>query len=459
MDRPFRVVPAVLVQSQILNNNLGTTFLPLESLTDEWAESANGAPVVVNHPTARGGHPISARSPAVLNVSGCGLIFGAKIENEKLVGEVWIDEARSAAVNGLAPILEKLDNGETVELSTGFPVFIDRTPGVHNGKKYDAVIRPGGGLDHLAIFADQIGACSVADGCGLAANHEGPCDVQNTDPADPPEVDAVAGNSTWQRFVMAAARALGLRKAENESDEDRRAAVRSALSEKFGGDDKYVWVESMDSKDNSVVWEVEGDGDAGLFQASFTMGEDGSITLGDPVKVRRVTTFEPVANAGDHSQEADMNRTQMIAQLVAAGPLDEAALSKLSDCQLKALAAPPAANVEEPKGDGWDKAREYRAELDALKAQTANAVESEQKERARLLDDVLYAKESPWTDDEVKGMGINELRKVHAALCRKSADYTGRGGPRAGNGAPVLRFASIMDGPAGSSVLDGKEAN
>jgi hypothetical protein len=154
-----------------------------------------------------------------------------------------------------------------------------------------------------------------------------------------------------------------------------------------------------------------------------------------------------------------MNRTQMIAQLVAAGPLDEAALSKLSDCQLKALAAPAPADNAEPKGDGWDKAREYRAELDALRAQTANAVESEQKERTRLLDDVLYAKESPWTDDEVKAMGINELRKVHAALCRKPADYTGRGGPRAGNSAPVLRFPSIMDGPAGSSVLDGKEAN
>jgi hypothetical protein len=70
-------------------------------------------------------------------------------------------------------VLDKLDKGEMVEISTG--LFTDNIPesGVWNGEAYTAVARnyrP----DHLAILPDQKGSCSIADGAGLLRNKAKP---------------------------------------------------------------------------------------------------------------------------------------------------------------------------------------------------------------------------------------------------------------------------------------------
>lgn len=166
--REFRVVPSVLVREQVLRNNLGATFLPADGITPDFAEAANGAPVLTDHPT-RGGIPTSGRSPEIMNELGVGFLFNVKAEENRLVGEVWIDPSRAEAVGDLTAILERLERGETVELSTGFPARLERVAGAFNGEEYDVVIRPIG-FDHLAVFAEKTGACSVKDGCGLGAN-------------------------------------------------------------------------------------------------------------------------------------------------------------------------------------------------------------------------------------------------------------------------------------------------
>lgn len=472
MGRDFRVFPAVLVREQVLNNNLGPTFLPAEEIAasvDAW----NGIPVVIRHPRSRG-MPVSARSPEVLNARGAGFLFRSRFEKAALKADVFIDVSRAGEMEDTGDVVNQVDSGEIGELSTGFGTNLEKVEGTFGGKKFSAIlrdIRP----DHLALLPDEVGACSVSDGCGLGVNHAGDCQAENEEPVDPPHLgpppspEAVATDTAWQRFVATAARFLGLaRGAENESDEDRRRTLSTALREQHGGEDRHVWVSDVFSDDGAVVFEVEvmdgGEG-GGLFRSTYEIAEDGTVTFGDPEKVRRVSAYEPVANAaGDHQQEDNMNRTQMIAQLVAAGTLDEEALNKLSDCQLKALAGagatPEPAENAEGQGDGWDRARQYREELEQLRRQTANAVQSEEKERAQLLDDVLYAKNRPWTDDEVKAMGINELRKVHAAVCPRANDFTGQGGPRASNLGPSLDFVQpIMDGHRGESVLDRKEAN
>ena len=68
MDRSFRVIPAVMVRSQVLHNNLGVCFLPPGDVTDEWASLWNGIPVLVGseHPTLRG-VPCSGRDSNLWN--------------------------------------------------------------------------------------------------------------------------------------------------------------------------------------------------------------------------------------------------------------------------------------------------------------------------------------------------------------------------------------------------------
>lgn len=359
MGREYRVVPATLVQSQVLNNNLGRTFLPPEAITDSWAQASNDAPVVLDHPTMRG-QPISARGKDVLNARGLGRIYNVRVQNGALKGDVFLDPSRRSTIPELGVILAAIEAGQPTELSTGFPVNVTPTPGgVHNGEAFDVTITPAGPLDHLAVFADKRGACSVKDGCGLGVNHEGPCDDEATPEAPP--------------------------------------ALPSALPE----------------------------------------------------------VPEPAANeAGESpSEERHMDREQMIAQLAQAGT-DKEALNKLSDCQLKALLGTPQDEVTN-ESELWKRLQEYRAENENLKARYQPIAENREKERVRMLDDVLAVPDRAWTDIECMNMSFEEIEKVHKAYCRR-ADYSGRGGPRslAGN---VLSFevGSLLG--SGQSVLGRKE--
>lgn len=178
------VVPATLVQSQTLENNLGKTFLPEEEITDGLARMANNAPVILDHPQSRG-QPISARQPGVINRQGAGRVFNARVEDGALKGDVFLNLERRDEVDRLDEVVEQAERGEPVELSTGLPLRkIENESGSdQNGRHYDKVIRPGG-FDHLAVFTDKRGACSVSDGCGLGVNHDGSCETEDSDMND-----------------------------------------------------------------------------------------------------------------------------------------------------------------------------------------------------------------------------------------------------------------------------------
>jgi hypothetical protein len=198
--RSFRVVPAVLVRAQVLRNNLGATFLPAEEITDDWAAQWNNIPVLVGpHPSVEG-YASSGRTPELINERGVGWIFNARAENgpdgtRRLVGEVWLDESRAAVVAGFQAVIDRLDAGQPVELSTGFAVQMDEVAGVHNGQSYELTLHPEG-ADHLVISVEMTGACSVLHGCGLGANEEG--DVEDKDKQTK---EAGAGNDTPTQSV------------------------------------------------------------------------------------------------------------------------------------------------------------------------------------------------------------------------------------------------------------------
>jgi hypothetical protein len=103
--------------------------------------------------------------------------MNAEEEDGKLKAEAWLEVERVKQVDNR--ILEALEKGEMVELSTGLFTDNEPTEGDWNGEKYMAIarnFRP----DHLAILPDKVGACSIADGAGLlrlnqaASEGEGP---------------------------------------------------------------------------------------------------------------------------------------------------------------------------------------------------------------------------------------------------------------------------------------------
>ena len=162
--RDYIVAPLTLIVPGVLNGSKGALYYPPEEVSrdpDVW----NGVPIVVYHPTRNGVH-VSARDPDVLDKQGIGMVLRSKAGG-KLTAEGWFDVEATRRVDNR--VLQALEAGSRMELSTG--LFTENEParGTFNGKPYDAIARnykP----DHLAILPDQVGACSVNDGCGVMVN-------------------------------------------------------------------------------------------------------------------------------------------------------------------------------------------------------------------------------------------------------------------------------------------------
>lgn len=170
--REYIVAPMTLIVPGVLNGSGGELYYPPDEVSSNggmW----NAIPLVVYHPKKNGKH-VSARSPQVLSESGIGYVFNDSISPDgNRVAEGWFDIVRVEAYDRrLEPshrIMPRLKSGTPIELSTG--LFLDRATVVNGkcpktGRAYKAVARnyrP----DHVAILPDEVGACSLKDGCGV----------------------------------------------------------------------------------------------------------------------------------------------------------------------------------------------------------------------------------------------------------------------------------------------------
>lgn len=182
--RDYYVSNAVLIVEGVLNGSDGEIYYP----ADESSRSAmdwNGIPLTLRHPT-QNGIPVSARSPEILDAYELGRVFNVRMDGGKLVGEAWFDIVRVNEIDLALPEPQKLrprlESGKPIELSTGLFLRREERAGTFNGRAYKAVARdyrP----DHLAVLPDDIGACSVNDGCGINVNQ-----AQNYNPTPIEEV-------------------------------------------------------------------------------------------------------------------------------------------------------------------------------------------------------------------------------------------------------------------------------
>lgn len=164
------VAPVVLLVEGVHTGSGGALFYPAEELA-KFAAAWNGIPIPVNHPQENGEY-VSANTPKLLEDYSVGRLFGVNFDDAKkrLVGEVWIDINK--AKKSFPAILDTIQKGGQLEVSTGVFTDDDGTPGQWNGEDYTATVshfRP----DHLALLPGGKGACSWADGCGLRANVRG----------------------------------------------------------------------------------------------------------------------------------------------------------------------------------------------------------------------------------------------------------------------------------------------
>lgn len=252
--RQYLVAPGVAIVEGVLGNEL--------VLAEDFGRHAQGwagRPLVVDHPE-RDGRNISANSPETLEAMAIGHFWNPRVDGNRLVGEYWFDVEKMQRLGGDAQqIMQALRANRAIEESTAYFRDLDRRAGEWNGKPYTGIARnivP----DHVAVLANKIGKCSLADGCGVLVNSEGACgcgcgghvneqnDVASSgDQSVPEQMDSIendSGDTMSKTTEEVQVNAEGGNTAENENQqrltEATLALVANAVAEKLAPDRKSV---------------------------------------------------------------------------------------------------------------------------------------------------------------------------------------------------------------------------
>jgi hypothetical protein len=167
--REYIVAPATLLVPGVLNGSKGPLFYPHEECRQS-AQSWDQIPLTLYHPSHPiTNQPLSALDDGVLARQGIG--FVAKPRHRQTTGaETWFDvqNLKLADRRFGTNVHQRLQAGQPLELSTGlYTDNIPAPPGSNwKGRPYEYIARnyrP----DHVAVLPDQVGACSLNDGCGV----------------------------------------------------------------------------------------------------------------------------------------------------------------------------------------------------------------------------------------------------------------------------------------------------
>lgn len=295
------VVPVIAVQEGVLNN----IFYSKEEIAT-FASAWNGVPVPVNHPKDENNNPLSANSPEFEETTNIGKLYNAKSELGKLKGEIWINIEKANKL-GFEDIIERFDNGEMMEVSTGLWGNIEVDEGVHNNTKYKYVIkniRP----DHLALLPEDEGACSIDDGCGAMRTNVtevffgNDCGCEKCDEKQKKAIRTKAFNA-----LRDIGKNTGLI-VNDTSYEDVRSQLHAQVNDQY--DD---WVYIADVFDDYFIYEVDGQ----LYKRTYALADDivTISTLYAPVV--RKTSYESITdNTNNDPGDKTMDKEKLVAELI-----------------------------------------------------------------------------------------------------------------------------------------------
>lgn len=163
-NREYLVAPVSMLVPGIHAGTKGPLFYSPEVIANS-VRAWNGMPLTLRHPLVPG----SARTTDVIAAQGIGNVFNVTLDGQKLVGEAWIDIENAKILD--PSLIDDVENGTSIEVSTGLYSGRTEEAGTFNGASYTSSvneINP----DHLAVLRNEKGACSLDDGCGIN-NEEG----------------------------------------------------------------------------------------------------------------------------------------------------------------------------------------------------------------------------------------------------------------------------------------------
>ncbi len=421
-DKDFLVIPVIaLVEGVIQSSGSDQPELITSREIAAPIEAWNGCPVTLGHPE-QNGHLTPIGEPNLVENFQIGTIFNAELKDDKLHVEAWLDLEKIEELGEEAlSLLERVKNGEEVEVSTGYFAKSLPSEGVFNGDNYEAIqqnVKP----DHLAILGEgAVGACSWDDGCGIPRlnqadksfaesfqsvlfsreNWVSPADCHHwleekglkdtfslksmtgsfrynsrkakdfqrvrtvclEKVAGDCSVTAIEGlkkkTEASQRFFNRFSDTMTFEGNQEISDVDKRAAIAAALE--ANGE---MWFSLAAVFDNFVVFERDW---GKLFKQGYEIAEDGTVTLSDSAEpVRPVTEFVPIvinaSSDAENMENVNMKKEEMIKSLIANEATrfveeDRKFLEGLEEAQIEKL-APVEVKTEEEEGGGTKKVEE-----------------------------------------------------------------------------------------------------
>jgi len=171
----YIIAPGIMAIAGVMNGAL----LPREELPASvplW----DRVPLVLQHPRKDGAFVTFATPGA--DTRQIGFVSNVSLDGDKLRAEYWFDTEQIANIEEATGLIESVEAGQMIEQSTGymFDFVANAGGGTWKGRPYSVTqrnIKP----DHVAILPKGIGACSIADGCGVLQVNEAIAKAPPTD--------------------------------------------------------------------------------------------------------------------------------------------------------------------------------------------------------------------------------------------------------------------------------------
>lgn len=326
-DKEWVVVPMIMLMEGVHNGSCGALYYPEEEL-EKTPQAWNHKPVVVYHPEGP-----TACDPDILTNRKIGVIMNTKYEDHKLKAEAWIDASRCKKIDNR--VMEAIEKGEMMELSTGLFTDAEGPAGDWKGEEYDAVAknyRP----DHLALLPDLTGACSVADGAGFLR-----CNAEKTE-------ERISEN--WVQTYFPILNAAGIDTEKLVRNELSHSDLWRLLYAELQKQDKNAWLEEV--YDTFIIYNVVPD--SGLYRRFYEKTGDSAVQLkGVAESVMRVVEYKVKPGINNEIRKDNkMSKEELIAKLIGNAESgwkneDKEVLNSMNETQLEALCK----KIPEPKVD------------------------------------------------------------------------------------------------------------
>ena len=404
--KPHMVAPVVFLAEGVHCGSNGPLYYPLSEL-ETFVEAWNGVPVVVQHPQEG-----TANSPAVIDRQGVGRLFNVYLMNDRLKGEIWIDQNKCR--ERFPQILHYLETNQPLEVSTGLFTEDDGVAGTWNGEEYISTTRhyrP----DHLALLPGGTGACSWADGCGVRLNQGQGEDIM----------------AKYQPIITV-------------NQEDLRERVDKVRRVVDSLDSPVAINYTLAIYEDSVVYAVEPGSQStpGIgrkcYKRGYTMDAAGAVSLSNDIQeVVESRSFNPVSslannNSTEHSQSKDENNdeggtvmaknTKERADKVSALLATNAGFSENDRAMLEGLECSQFSNIEKLAARPVEVVAQNTAPtvIDTeemllavvspeLKTKVEMGIAAHNESRAQAISTIKANAANPFTDDALNTKSLCEL--------------------------------------------------